>query len=217
MEAINKKIIIIDESSILREGIKNVIHGCNGFVVCGETGRIFEAYSLIEEKNPAITIMNMNLPSVDSISLIVEIKKHYPHMKILVISDREESFIFERAFQAGVDGFLNFYEPTENLIKAVQTILRGDLYYDSGDSRGFMESMLRSFKSNNPLKALSKREQDVFFLIGSGLDRQKIAEKLNISLNTLESHKQRIKDKLNMTSAHDLTRFAIENYHKYLM
>lgn len=205
------RVLVVDDHPVLRQGLKLLINQEPDLMVCGEAENLQQAFTAIREKRPDIVIIDLSLAQGSGIDLIKNIKPRYPDLPILVLSMHEESLYAERALRAGARGYIMKKEAPEKVISAIRKVLEGSLYV----SEAMGDKLLHQFVSrksatvSSPVELFSDRELEVFQLIGKGLGTRQIAEKLNISIKTVEVYRANIKEKLNLKSSAELVQHAI--------
>jgi len=212
----NKKgiysILLVDDHPIMRDGISQLISSQPNLKVCGEAGSARDALNFLQKHTPDLAIVDISLKDIDGIELIKEIKAGAILFPILVLSMHPETLYAERAIRAGAKGYIMKHEPAEKLLKAIHRVLQGKIYL----SPEMSETLLDSFLGEKPetpgslTDRLSDRELEVFNLIGNGLKPTQIAEKLFLSVKTIETYILRIKQKLNLKNASQVLQTAIE-------
>ena len=205
------RVLVVDDHPVLRQGLKLLINQEPDLMVCAEAENLQQAFTAIREKRPDIAIIDLSLAQSSGIDLIKNIKPRYPDLPILVLSMHEESLYAERALRAGARGYIMKKEAPEKVISAIRKVLEGSLYV----SEAMGDKLLHQFVSrksatvSSPVELFSDRELEVFQLIGKGLGTRQIAEKLNISIKTVEVYRANIKEKLNLKSSAELVQHAI--------
>ena len=207
------KVLLIDDHAIVRQGLAELINDQPDLVACGEAESPPEALKVIAENMPDVAIVDISLKSGDGIELCRQIHEQWPDIALLVLSMHDEALYAERALRAGALGYVMKQEPQETVMTAIRRILKGETHL----SEKMAAKLLRSFSGKRgkgaetaPLERLSDRELQVFRLIGQGRSVKDIADELFLSPKTVETHKEHIKQKLNLESSNDLLRYAIE-------
>ena len=202
------RIVVLDEQPLLRCGISAYLNSQPDMVVCGEADNIPVAASKIDECQPQFLVMELRLRADDSLKLIKALKAESRARRILVYSAFEESIFAERAIRAGADGYLMKRAPKEKLAAAIRDIVKGNIYVSREVALiGFRKSLQRVPKDNHlpdwakALENLSNREMHIFQLLGSGLGTRDMAQLLDLSVKTVESHRENIKHKLRLGSS----------------
>ena len=179
--------------------------------ICGETGNASEALRQAETAQPDLVIVDLALKGGHGLELIREIKRRQDRIRILVSSMHEESLFAERALRAGAMGYVNKQESSDKIVDAIRHALRGEVYLSSRMA-GRLWKYLAGGKppAESPVQSLTDRELEVFEMIGRGLSTKQIANSLNLSPKTIESHRDKIRSKLSLTSGSELTRHATQ-------
>ena len=208
------RILILEEHPMLRHGVAYFLNSQPDMIVCGETDNISDARHKIQESKPHLLLTALRLGTGDSLEFLKALKSERPALLILVYSAFEETIFAERAFRAGADGYVMKKAPKEELLTAVREILSGNIYVSHDVAmRAFKKSLetrseQRSARPTIGIEKLSDRETHIFFLLGSGLGNTQIAQSLNLSVKTIESHRENIKHKLDLSCSRDLVACA---------
>lgn len=206
------KILVVDDHPVVRQGLRMLIGQEPDLTVCGEADSVAEALRAIERSGPDVAIVDLSLKESSGLELIKDVKIRYPKLLVLVLSMRDEAFYAERVLRAGARGYVIKEEGGKTVINGIRKILTGEIYL----SEKMAAKMLRTLAdgrvdSNKPLVGnLTDRELEVFELIGQGLRTREIAEKLHLSVKTIDSHREHIKGKLQLDNATDLLKYAIQ-------
>lgn len=206
------KIFIIDDHPLMRRGVRTLIEQDKRFEVCGEADNAPRALELVGKLQPDLAIVDISLKSTNGIELTKGLRSQLPSMQILVVSVHDENVFAERALRAGAMGYLMKDETTEKVIAAIEQILRGEVHL-SEQVKGRMLHRLvhdRAPALVSPVDKLSDREMEVFQLIGNGYGTREIAGLLKLSVKTIDSYREHLKEKLSLGSGSDLVRHAIQ-------
>jgi DNA-binding NarL/FixJ family response regulator len=206
------RILLIDDHPLLRTGIGQLIAQQKDMVVCGEVDDSLKALDAIEATNPDIVILDITLKKMSGIEVLKHIKVRYPKVKVLILSMHDETLYAPRALRAGACGYIMKQEAAENVITALRKINSGEVYISERMATQMLSRMVggRATPISSPVDLLSDRELEVFALLGKGDGTRDIAEKLNLSVKTIESHRAHIKEKLNLKNATELVRHAVQ-------
>jgi DNA-binding NarL/FixJ family response regulator len=205
------KILIVDDHSMVREGLRLRISAFPDLEVCGEATTEDEAIELVNKTNPCLVIVDISLKSGHGIELIKRIKAISPKIKMLVSSGFQESLYAERALRAGALGYLNKQDSGEKVIDAIRTVLRGEHYVSAAITQRLVSQALGNrSESSDPIDLLTDRELEVFRMIGNGKTSGAIAEELLLSTHTIDTHRENIKRKLGIKNAAELSRHAVQ-------
>jgi len=208
------RILVVDEHPLLRHGIVAFINGQPDMIACGEADCIPGARSKIAECKPQLLLTALRLGTGDSLEFIKALKAEQPGLLILVYSAFEETIFAERALRGGAHGYVMKKAPKEELVAAIREILSGNIYVSHDVAMRAFKKSLESRSEHRPARSsigierLSDREMHIFFLLGSGLGNSQIAHSLNLSVKTVESHRENIKHKLDMSCSRDLVACA---------
>jgi DNA-binding NarL/FixJ family response regulator len=210
-ESAKIRIFVLDAQPLLRQGISVYLNSQPDMAVCGEAGSVPEARRKIAECQPQFVVTALRLGAGDSLKLIKELKTQNSGLRVLVYSAFEENIFAERAIRAGASGYVMKQAPSEKLASAVREIMTGGIYVSRELAlSAFRKSLQRTRKDNHTLRSgncleeLSNREMHIFRLLGSGLGTKQIAASLDLSVKTIESHRENIKHKLRLRSSGDV-------------
>ncbi len=206
------KIVIVDDHPIVRQGLAELINHEDDLVVCGQAEEAPEAMGVIKAIKPDMVIVDILLKETSGMELIKDIKARYPNLAILALSMHDESLYAERALRAGAKGYIMKAEATEKVIGAIRKILGGDIYLSEPMAAKLIHKLVggRTEVGASAIDRLSDRELEVFRLIGQGYGTRQIAEKLHLSVKTIETYRVHIKEKLNLSDAAELLQYAIQ-------
>jgi DNA-binding NarL/FixJ family response regulator len=206
------RILIADDHGVLRAGLAAILKDEPGFDVVGEAGTSEEAIRLAVESHPDLVLMDLSMPEMGGIEATRRIHEQFPEMRVLILTLHEDTDMMRAAIQAGAGGYILKRAVMTELISAIQTVLRGDLYIQPSMMRAlFVETPSASKTSKPNLEPLTPRELDVLRLIVHGHTNSQVAEILSVSVRTVEFHRANLTGKLNLHSRVDLIRYASEN------
>jgi DNA-binding NarL/FixJ family response regulator len=203
-------VLIVDDHPLVRRGLAELIAEEKDLEVCGEAADAVEAMRLVDQHHPHVVVLDLSLKNSNGFQLIETIKACDAGIRILVSSMHDESLFAERVLRAGGMGYINKQEPIEKVILAIRQILQGDVYLSPRMSNRLLQAAVGATLDRNPIETLSNRELEVFQLIGHGLTTKQIAEKLDLSPKTIETHREKIKSKLNLANSIELSRHAVQ-------
>ncbi|HOE05206.1 MAG: response regulator transcription factor [Bacteroidales bacterium] len=204
-------IFLLDDHKLFRDGIRAVLSDEPNISITGEAGSSVELFRLLENTHPDILIADIELPGMSGIEIAANLHQTRPEIKVLVISMHQNEEYVMNACRAGAMGFLPKETGKEELVTAINRIAGGDTYYNA-DITGKIIRKISDHTRNtevNPLTELSKREIEILKFFAEGYSNLEIAEKLFISIRTVESHKNHIMQKLMVKSQVDLVKIAI--------
>ena len=205
------KIVIVEDHPIFRMGMKELINCEEDMIVCGDAEDVQGARVILEKEMPDLVIVDLSLKESNGIELVKEINDNHKKMSSLVLSMHDESLHAERCIMAGAKGYIMKQEASESVVDAIRQIISGDIYV----SPRIMSTILNKFRKQpdlvheSPLKKLTDRELEIFQLIGKGLLSKGIAGQLNISVKTVGTYRERIKEKLALKHSGELVRYAV--------
>ena len=203
-------IVLADDHAMFREGIRRMIERIEDVVVSGEVNDGLELLAMLKSSCPDLVILDISMPNLRGLEAIREIKKLYPQVKVLVLTMHRKKEFIHRALSDGADGFLLKEDPSSELVRAVQTVKKGEKYLSPLISDA-MVSLTLSEAETDPL---SRREREVLKLLTEGKKAQEIGEMLFISVNTVRRYRANIMEKLNIHNMADLVKYAIS--HNYI-
>jgi DNA-binding NarL/FixJ family response regulator len=207
-----KKIIIVDDHPLMRKGLALTLDMEADLEVCGQAESAEEAMTMVEQEQPDIAVVDISLPGMSGLELIKHMQVLAPDVRILVVSRHDEALYAERAIRAGARGYVMKLEAGDVIVKAVRRVLGGGLYVSEEINERLLMGMLsgREALAMSPLEVLSDRELEVFELTGRGINTREIAERLHLSVKTVESYRARIKTKLDLNNATELMQHAVQ-------
>ena len=209
-EAGKRRVFLVDDHTILRDGLRRLLEAESDLCVCGEAENAKKACERIAATSPEIAIVDISLPGSDGIELIKDLRVRFPTVKLLMLSMHDEALYAERALRAGAMGYIMKQAPTELLLTAVRSVLNNQRYLSQSMASQFVDAFVsqrRPLDSN--LKKLSDRELEIVRLLGKGFTTAEVAKELGISGKTVESHRGNLRRKLNLRNGSELLRFAM--------
>ena len=200
------RIVLVDDHPVVRQGFAQLINQTQDFHVCGEAGDAPSAMATVKETRPDLTIVDLSLEATSGLDLIQEIKTHHPKLPVLVLSMHDETLYAERALRAGARGYVMKDKPIQEIMGALHQVLAGEIYLSSRMSGRLLQRIVSGTtnETDSLIGALSNRELQVFELIGQGHGTRDIAEKLHLSVKTIDTHRENIKRKLHLSDAIEL-------------
>jgi DNA-binding NarL/FixJ family response regulator len=206
-----KRILIVDDHPMMRQGLAQLIGAEKDLSVCGEVENAEQALDAIKPLKPDLVLADISLPGKNGLELIKDFQTIQPELPVLVISMHDESLYAERVLRAGGRGYIMKQEGGKKLMDAIRQVLEGKIYVSEKMSADILEifSGRRANSESSPVEKLTDREFEVFQLIGQGKDTRDIAEQLHLSTKTVDVHRTNIKNKLKLKSAAELIHFAV--------
>ena len=208
-----KRIIIIDDHPLYREGLKTILGRSDSYEVVGEAGNALHGLKIIKNMKPELAIVDVSLPDQNGIELVRDILKLSPETRILMVTMYSKIDYIVRSFQAGAVGYLAKESAADMLLKGIEHVLNGEYFMDTKVSEKVVKKLAeipekKMAVSAEGYESLTPREQEVMSLLGEGLSATQVAEKLFISPKTAENHRANIMRKLGLHSTIELIRYA---------
>lgn len=207
-----REILIVDDHPIVRQGLTQLIDQEPDLSVCGQVANAPDAMSAIENLHPDLAVVDIALRETSGMELIKDIKLRHPSLPVLTLSMHDEAIYAERALRAGAKGYIMKQEATERVVTAIRRVLAGEIYLSEDMAAKMVGKMVGRVadKGVSVVERLSDRELEVFRLVGEGYGTREMAEKLHLSIKTIETYRAHIKDKLGLEDANELLRSAIQ-------
>ncbi len=207
------KIILAEDHTILREGLKALLSSDPQFEIIGEAADGREAVRCVEKLGPNLILMDLSMPRMSGMEAIREIKKRCPDTRIIALTVHKTDEYLHTSLQAGADGYVLKDATHDELVLAIKKVMKGQSYLSPGVSEKVIEGYLEgkeSALSDSPWDTLSPREREVLKLIAEGYKNKEIADDLCISLKTVEKHRANLMKKLDLHNAAALTVYAMQ-------
>ncbi len=206
-----RRVLIVDDHPIVRQGLRRVMENEDDLTVCGEAETARDARAAIKDLNPDVVIADISLKQGDGIELVRDVRAHHPQLPILVLSMHDETIYAERMLSAGANGYIMKQAASEQFLVSLRRVLDGNIYVSEAVGNNMIQKFAAggSYLSANPIDRLSNRELQILHMIGKGMSTRETAHALNLSIKTVESHRQRIKRKLNLSTGTQLVQYAV--------
>jgi DNA-binding NarL/FixJ family response regulator len=211
------RILIVDDHQIVRDGIKRILTDEIDIELVGSVGSGKDALAFIKCNQPDIVIADLSMPNMSGIELTETISKLYPQIRVLILSMFNNEEYIVSAIQAGAKGYLPKQDSTtEILLEAIRTIAGGDEFYSPSISKIVLKNFINNAKSSGVSDVakkhqLTSREKEILKLYVEGCTNNEIADKLNLSVYTVKTHKNNIMQKYNFKSTVEMIKFALRN------
>lgn len=212
------RIVIVDDHPAVREALASRIGRQPDLEVCGEAADMSEALRLVADTQPDLAVIDISLKTGSGIELIKRIKDRNDSVRMLVWSMHSESLYAERALRAGALGYINKDQATDKIVEAIRRVLEGKVFLSDAMAEKMLHRAVgggRKEVTRSPLDVLADRELEVFRLIGQAVKTAEIAERLHLSVKTVETYRDRIRQKLDLSHgtelAHYATQWVLEN------
>lgn len=210
------KIILVDDHQIVRDGIKSLLAGAKEIDIIGEASEGNELLNLLKTKKPDVLVMDISMPGMSGIELTKAVKEQFPKIEVLILSMYTQEDFVLNAVSAGAKGYLPKNTTRNELINAIASLHKGKQYFNEAISSILLSSYVNTVQKKTNTEetetpTLSAREIEILKLYVEGASNQEIADKLFISIRTVESHKNHMMQKLNIKSIVELVKYAIRN------
>jgi DNA-binding NarL/FixJ family response regulator len=206
------QVIIVDDHKLVTDCIGLFLRGAKNIDVIGIAHSGKDTLNLLKKDKPDVVLADISMPEMSGIQLTAAIKKKYPNIKILILSMHSDYNNISEAIDAGADGYVPKDVSSEELVEAITTVSRGKNYFHSTISDEIVKNYASKRQNDDTiLPQLTRRELEVLQLFAEGFNNSEIAEKLFLSVRTIESHKNHILQKTNMKNSVELIKFAIKN------
>lgn len=206
-------IIIVEDHKLLREGLQSLLNNVDTYQVVGEAADGIEAIKIIKQKEPDLILLDLSMPRMNGISVVKEIKRMYPKMRILVLTIHDSDEHVLEAFEAGADGYCLKDAGRKELLIAIDSILCGKTYISPAMAdivlEGYVTDRMK-LKTKTTWQTVTQREKEVLKLVGEGYQNKEVADLLHISVKTVEKHRANIMKKLDLHNTSALTAYAID-------
>jgi len=208
-----KSVLIVDDHPLFREGLKSIIAGDRHFAVGGEAGDARNGYAMARSIRPDVVLVDISLPDESGMQLTRRIRKALPATRVMIISMHSKIDYIVEAFQAGATGYVVKDSAASRLIQGLHAVTEGEYFLDSSISHEVVERLMKSpvreaRVSDSDYGRLTPREQEIMRMLAEGISKSDIADRLCISVKTVENHRSNIMKKLDLRSTMDLVRYA---------
>jgi DNA-binding NarL/FixJ family response regulator len=205
------KILIADDHKLFRVGLRQIIDAKNGMRVVAEAATGLEAVAKAHEASPDIVLMDISMPELSGLEAMRRIVDELPDVRVIILSMHSDRRYIQEALRAGAKGFLLKDSAPEELLRAIHKALRDQIVLSAKINAVVLESFVQHSPADesSPFRTLSAREREVLQLLAEGKSTREIADRLNLSIKTVETHRQHVMDKLDIHTIAELTRFAI--------
>jgi len=204
------RILIVDDHPLMREGLIELIAGHSDLEVCGEADSAASALAAIEALDPDVVVLDLTLGQDDGVALVATLHARSPLLPILVLSMHDETVYAERMLSLGARGYVMKQEASEVFLTALRKVIAGEHYVRAELAARLLARVTRTSQARVPSGQLTSREREVLRAIARGLSTQEIAKLLGMSAKTVDSHRRNMREKLGLTSAGDLVRYAMQ-------
>jgi two-component system nitrate/nitrite response regulator NarL len=205
------RILIADDHPVVRKGLQSCLARQDTLKVVGEASDGEEALAKALELAPDVILLDISMPRRDGLAVTEILRRQAPEIKILVLSVHSNREYIFRIIQAGAHGYVSKEAPTDQLVRAIQTVFEGQTFFSPEAAQEALHRLVQNGGKREPFAQLTAREREVLVLIAQGQSNKEIALKLGIGVRTIETHRERIMRRLDIHSVAGLTKFAIAN------
>ena len=198
------RILIVDDHPLVREGVRTLINHQSGLEVVGEAADADGALEAIARLEPALVLTDIGMKQVSGIALAAQIRERWPAIHVIVLSMYDNPDYVHQAMQAGARGYVLKDAPSSDIVDAIRAVAAGDTFLSASLSR-------QSARSDGPRPILSEREAEILACLARGMSSKKIAAEHDLSVRTVETHRQNIRRKLRIEGQAELIRYAVEH------
>lgn len=205
------RVLLADDHTLVRAGIRSLLEAVPGVEVVAESGDGREALELIAKHEPDVALLDIGMPGLNGLEVARRVAKECPRTRVIVLSMYADRIYVRKALGAGVAGYLLKGAAVAELPLALQSVMRGETYLTPRISREVVQGFLQGSESEapDPLEGLTKRQREILQLVAEGRSTKEIAKALDVSVKTVETHRMRLMDRLNIHDVPGLVRFAI--------
>lgn len=205
------RVLIVDDQQMIREGISLILKSHPDIEVVGEAANGREGLAKVEETEPDVVLMDISMPELNGIDATVMVKRRFPQVKVLTLTVHDAEGYILQLLRAGASGYIVKKAAGDELVEAIRSVQRGDYYLHPTVTRQVIEEYMRHIRegTRGPEDLLTARERQIVQLAAEGYKNREIAERLNISLKTVETHRANVMQKLNISDRVELVRYAI--------
>jgi DNA-binding NarL/FixJ family response regulator len=208
------KIVFADDHAIVRDGLRSLFKSDSQFVVVGEALDGAEAVKMVEKNQPDVALLDISMPNVNGVEATRIIKKEYPATRVLILTIHENEEYIQELILAGADGYVLKNAEKKEIFDGVRAVANGGTYFSTNVSKVLLEGLVRRTRNKEPFpndgeNRLTNREIEILRLIAESLTSKQIAEKLFLSVTTVNSHRTNIMKKLNIHETVGLVKYAI--------
>ena len=203
------RILLADDHAVVRQGFKMILGAQSDMEIVAEAGNGREAVETAETLRPDVVVMDVAMPELNGIEATRRLAQSAPHTRVLALSMHKDSVYVREILRAGARGYLLKDSPAGELLSAVRAVAGGEGYLSPAVSNAVLDDYRRHV--TNPIDLLTSREREVLQMLAEGKTNKEIAGVLNLSVYTVDAHRGRIMEKLNLHSINELVRFAVRN------
>ena len=206
-----KRVFIVDDHPLVREGLTNLVNGQDDLIICGEAKNSAQALDGIMKADPDVALIDISLENESGLELVKQLGSQFPQVALIVLSMHDETLLAERVLRAGARGYVMKHETSKSVLASIRRVLGGGVYVSEMIVNRIARRVgsVREPVASSPVERLSDRELEIFRLLGQGRTTSQIAADLNLSLKTVQAYCARAKEKFGVTSLTELLRAAL--------
>jgi DNA-binding NarL/FixJ family response regulator len=204
------RVLIVDDHPIVRAGVRSLIEGEADLVVCGEASDADEALRILDATRPELAILDIALPGDNGLALLRRMRERDGRLRIVVYSMHDEALYAEHALAAGALGYVSKSAASTDVVSALRAALADRVFLSESARDRVLDTLHGKARGRSGVRGLSKRELEILDLLGQGLSTKEIAARLDVSIKTVETHRERIKGKLGLADGRQLLVRAVE-------
>jgi two-component system, NarL family, nitrate/nitrite response regulator NarL len=205
------KVLLVDDHPVVRKGLVSCLANRENLKIVGEAAEGAEALRKVAELAPDIVLMDIYMPGLDGLTVTEQLQRNSPQVKVLILSMYSNREYVLRIIKAGARGYVLKDTPPDELVRAIESVHAGETFFSPVVARIALNQYVSETNRTDPFSRLSEREREVLGRIAEGRSNKEVASDLNIGVRTVETHRERIMQKLNIHSVAGLTKFAISN------
>lgn len=203
------RLVIADDHELIREGIKKIVRPCTDLKIVGEAADLKQAIALIAQAHPDVVILDLTLPDYDGLDGLAELRRHFPDLRVVILSMHPEERYALAALRAGALGYVSKTRASAELVEAVRRAAGGGTWL--GPRVGTLLADEARPRSRPPHHSLTPRESEIVSLIGAGLQIKQVAAELGISISSVNTYRSRIFRKMGLSTNAALIRYALQH------
>jgi len=204
------RVLLVEDHTLVRAGIRSLLSSVGDIDVVGETGNGRDALRLVRKLEPDVVLMDISMPELNGMEATARITKSHPQVKVLMLSMHNDEEYVAQSLKAGARGYLVKEAATKELEQAIHAVMRGEIYVSNTVSMNNVERLMQDSSSGSALGNLTSRQREILQLVVEGYTTRDIAERLSLSVKTVETHRTHLMDRLEIRDVPRLVRFAIK-------
>lgn len=207
-----RRILLVDDHTVVRESLAQLINGQGDLEVCCQTDSANKALGIVARSAPDLVVVDLSLKDGSGLELIKQIAALRADLPIMVLSMHDENIYAERALRAGALGYVMKSEDSQTVMRALRRVLQGQVHVSEAMSECMVHKLVGrpALENHSGVAHLSDRELEVFKLLGEGHTTRQIAQRLHMSMSTVETHRAHLKEKMHLENAAELIRAAVQ-------